>query len=79
MSRRQNLTVSLDQGTIRKAKILAAARGTSVSRLLADYIEQMLREEEEYEAAHRHALALLEQGFHLGGAIHSTREEWHER
>ena len=30
----QNLTVRLDDGTIRKAKVLAAKRATSVSRLV---------------------------------------------
>lgn len=32
-----------------------------------------------YEQAQRRALSLLERGFHLGGTIESTRDEWHER
>jgi hypothetical protein len=76
---KQNLTVSLPQQTIRKAKILAARRGSSISGLLAEQIEILVGEEEAYERAQRQAVALLDQGFHLGGVIRSNRDEWHER
>jgi hypothetical protein len=76
---KQNLTISLDRETIRKAKILAARRETSISGLLATQIEILVGEEEAYERAERQATALLDQGFHLGGEIRSTRDEWHER
>lgn len=76
---RQNITLSLDRELIRKAKILAAQRGTSVSTLLTLYLEKILTEEEAYEAARKHASGLLEHGFHLGGAIPCSRDEWHER
>jgi hypothetical protein len=76
---KQNLTVSLSQQTIRKAKILAARRGSSISGLLAEQIEVLIGEEEAYERAERQALALLDQGFHLGGMIVATRDELHER
>lgn len=76
---KQNLTVSLPQQTIRKAKILAARRGSSISSLLAEQIEILVGEDEAYERAQRQAAALLDQGFHLGGVIPATRDEWHER
>jgi hypothetical protein len=76
---KQNLTVSLPQQTIRKAKILAARRGSSISGLLAEQIEVLVGEEEAYERAERQATALLDQGFHLGGVIRASRDEWHER
>jgi hypothetical protein len=79
MSQKQNLTVSLDRGTIRKAKILAARRSTSVTRLLADYVEKMVAEDERYEAARKAALDYLEKGFPMGGLIAADREDWHER
>jgi hypothetical protein len=79
MSQKQNLTVSLDRGTIRKAKILAARRSTSVTRLLADYVEKMVAEDERYEAARKTALDYLEKGFPMGGLIAADREDWHER
>jgi len=76
---KQNVTVSLDKQTIRKAKIVAARRATSISGLLAQQIEVLVGEEEAYTRAERQALALLDQGFHLGGAILASRDELHER
>ena len=76
---KQNLTVSLTRQTLRKAKILAARRGSSISGLLAEQIEILVGEEEAYERAQRQATELLDQGFHLGGVIQSTRDEWHEQ
>ena len=46
---------------------------------LAEQIETLVGEDDAYEQAQRRALALLDQGFHLGGRIESTRDEWHER
>ena len=76
---KRNVTVSLEQQTIRKARILAAKQGTSISRLLAGQIEALVGEDEAYEQAERRALALLDQGFHLGGVIRASRDELHER
>jgi len=76
---KQNITLSLSRDTIRKAKVLAAQRETSISGLLSDQIEKLVGEQEVYERCKRDALALLEPGFHLGGSIRATREEWHER
>jgi hypothetical protein len=76
---KQNVTLSLDRQTLRKAKILAAKQGTSISGLLAGQIEVLVGAEEAYEHAERQALALLDQGFHLGGVIRASRDELHER
>jgi hypothetical protein len=76
---KQNVTVSLSRETLRKAKVLAASRDTSISGLLAAQIELLVCEEEAYESAERQASALLDRGFHMGGVIRSTRDEWHER
>jgi len=76
---KRNLTLSLEQKTIRRAKVLAAKQGSSISKLLADQIEALVGEDEAYERAERQALALLDRGFHLGGVIRATRDELHER
>jgi len=76
---KQNVTVSLSRQTLRKAKVLAARRDTSISGLLAQQIEKLVGEDEAYEQAKRLALALLDQGFHLGGVIRASRDELHER
>jgi hypothetical protein len=78
-NRKQNVTISLDRQTIQKAKVIAARRSTSISGLLAHQIEILVGEEEAYEHAERQAIALLDQGFHLGAGIRPSREELHER
>jgi hypothetical protein len=78
MSKR-NLTISLDEHTVRKARIIAAERGSSISALVTQQIQTLVGEHEAYESAKRQAMVLLDQGFHLGGVIRSTRDEWHER
>jgi predicted transcriptional regulator len=75
----QNITIRLDRRTLRKARILAVKRNTSISRLLAAQIETLVGEDEAYEQARRRAMALLDRGFHLGSRIEATRDEWHER
>lgn len=76
---RQNLTIRISLETVRKAKILAARRSTSISRLLAEQVEALIAAEEAYEHAERSALALLDHGFPLGGRITAGRDELHER
>ena len=76
---KQNVTISLSRGVLKKARILAARRETSISGLLAQEIESLVGDEEAYERAERQALALLEKGFHLGGATRVKRDELHER
>jgi hypothetical protein len=78
-AQKQNITVTVSRDTIRKAKILAARRATSISRLLAKQIDALVDAEETWERSKRSALALLEQGFHLGGHITTSRDELHER
>lgn len=75
----RNITVRLDRRTLRKATVTAARRNTSISGLLAEQIEALVGEDDAYQQAQRRALAFLEEGFHLGGRIESTRDEWHER
>jgi hypothetical protein len=63
---RQNLTLQLDGETIRKARILAAKRSTSISRLVASEIDRLVGEDDAYERAKGEALTELERGFDLG-------------
>lgn len=78
-NRKQNITLSLDRQVLKKARILAVRRETSVSGLIAQEIESLVGQEEAYERAERQARELLEKGFHLGGVIRSSRDKWHER
>jgi hypothetical protein len=76
---KQNVTISISPEMVRKAKILAARRSTSISGLLAEQLEILVGDEEAYEHAERSAQALLERGFHLGGRITASRDELHGR
>ena len=74
-----NITLRLDTDLIREAKILAAQRGTSVSRMMAEQLESLIRREKDYVAAERRALARLEKGIDLCWSPSASRGELHER
>ena len=74
-----NITVKLDADLAREAKVLAARRGTSVSRLVADQLEELVRRDKTYQSAMRRALSRLQKGYDLQWQKPSTRDEIHER
>ncbi len=77
---RQNLTLQLDSDTIRRARVLAARRSTSVSRLVAAEIDRLVREDEAYDRAMGEALRELERDYDLGsGGQLPKREALYER
>jgi hypothetical protein len=75
----QNLTLKLSTRTLKQARMIAASRSLSMSKLVTQQLEQLVGEHEEYERNKRKALALLDAGFSMGGTITATREELHER
>ena len=78
---RQNVTLSLPKETLRKAKILAAERQTSLSSLLTETLEAIVARADMYEIAKQRQLVLMEKGydFGLGESTSWTRDELHER
>ena len=78
---KQNVTLALPAETVRRLKVLAAQRGSSISRMITEQLEAILNRDDEYERARQRALARLEQGWDLGtnGRIDWTRDELHER
>lgn len=74
-----NVTLRVDAEVLREAKVLAARKGSSVSRLMAEQLEELVREDREYERAQRRALARLDQGFDLRWTPPASRAELHER
>jgi hypothetical protein len=75
---KRNLTVQLDDETIRHAKVVAAHRGMSLSGLVAQQLNELAAEDERYERARTVALEALA-GVRGGGAPRWNREELHER
>jgi predicted transcriptional regulator len=76
---KQNITISLDKEVIRKSKILAARKETSISRLLADSLERAVENEDFYEAAKRSGLHAMKRAFRLGGERRWKREDLYDR
>jgi len=74
-----NITLKLDSGLLREAKILAAADGTSISAMLASQLEQIVRQRKNDHRARRRALARLRQGMNLHWTPPRSRDELHER
>ncbi|HTX75656.1 MAG TPA: hypothetical protein VMD29_05560 [Terracidiphilus sp.] len=75
----QNLTVRLSRQTIHKARVLAAKRSTSISNLVAEQIERLTDTDEDYERAKAESFAMMDAGFHLGGARTIGRDALYER
>lgn len=67
MAATQNLTIRLPARTVKRARLGAARRGTSISALVAEKIEAIAGEDDTYEAARRPAFRTLDRGFSLGG------------
>lgn len=75
---RRNLTLQLDEDVIRRAKVVAARRGTSVSGLVAQELEEMVERDARFEEAKERAFRALGTATGRGGPRWS-REELHER
>ncbi len=75
---RRNLTVQLDEDVIRRAKVVAAKRGTSISGLVARQLEDLVERDSRYEEAMRRAVDALRTAARRGGR-RWRREELHDR
>jgi hypothetical protein len=74
---RRNLTLQLDEDTIRQARILAARRGTSISGLVARELELLVARDARYEEARRRAVELMAESMGRGGRTRA-REDLYE-
>jgi hypothetical protein len=75
---KQNITLSLEKDLIKKAKILAAHKETSITGLLKTCLENLVSQQEIYQTAKEKALKQLNKGYVLGGQ-RITRNSLHER
>ena len=75
----QNITLSIPKDILLRIKLIAAKRQTSVSGLLTQMLEKVVKQEDEYTRAQQRNLRRLEQGFDLGtnGRILTERDELH--
>jgi hypothetical protein len=75
---RTNLTLHLDADVIRRARIVAAKRGTSVSALAAKQLAELVDEDERFERARARAEAVLAKSVPRGGRSW-TRDDLYDR
>jgi hypothetical protein len=74
-----NLTVQLDSDVVRRARVLAAKRGTSVSALVARELDALVDRDERYESARDRAVQLLGAAKDRGGRRWSREDLYAER
>jgi len=74
-----NVTLKLDADLLREARVMAAEEGRSLSALLSDRLEAMIRDRKAFDKARRRALARLREGLDLQWTAPKGREELHER
>ena len=74
-----NITLKVDADILREARILAAEEGRSISALVTERLESMVRERKAFDKARRRALARLREGLDLQWTPPKSRDELHER
>lgn len=75
--RLRNITITLEESVAGWARVEAARQDTSVSGLLAGMLKERMRQEDDYQAAMRRALA--RRAFLKTDGRYLSREEVHDR
>ena len=75
----KNITVSLDDETYRRARMIAAQRDTSVSALVKKFLVDLASGETETERLKREERALRDRITSFHGSDRLSREEVHKR
>lgn len=76
---KRNITVSLEEGTARWVRVEAAKQDVSVSRFLADLLEERRRRAEGYETARAAFLVREPRPLRRPGDVLPGRDEVHQR
>lgn len=73
--------MSLPEEDVQRARVVAARRGTSVSRLVADALREVVEHDRGYRPARERSLEMMTSGPGLGtgGEITWDRDHLHER
>jgi hypothetical protein len=74
-----NVTLRLDANLLRKVRVIAAEEGRSVSALLTERLESLVRERKAFDKARRRALTRLREGLDLQWTPPRFCDELHER
>jgi len=79
MRPKASVRLTIDADLLREGRIVAAEEGTSVSGLLRNRLEELVRRHKSYDSARRRALSRLRTGYDLQWTPNRSREELHER
>ena len=75
----KNITVTIDDDTYRRARVKAAEMDTSVSALVKDFLEKLVRDDAEFERLKALEQTTREQITNFRGGDRLSREELYER
>jgi uncharacterized protein YdaU (DUF1376 family) len=75
----KNITVSLDDDTYRRARMIAAERDTSISALVKEFLGRLGSGESQVERLKREERALRERITSFRASNRQSREEVHDR
>lgn len=79
MSTARNITLTVDEETLREARVLAAERGLSVSAFLRQEVAGIVERQRGYTRARDAAVRRLKRGQSLGGGKLPSRDQLHAR
>lgn len=78
--KKRNVTLSLPSELLKRVKVLAAERETSVSALMRELLEDFVRREDDYWTVWEEEKKVLREGLDMRvGEITWTRDEVHDR
>jgi hypothetical protein len=75
----RNVTLALDEGTLREARRIAAERSTSLNALIRDFLERLTERESNARKARRRIAELCRDSKAEVGERRWSRDELHER
>ena len=76
---KSNITLKLDRALLREVRVLAAEEDTSISAILAEHLQEIVKKRGGCEEARKRAIARMRKGYNLGFKPPKSRDELHER
>ncbi len=76
---RQNITLSMERDLLKRVRGHAAAKGKSISALMADELRHIVEDDEAYRQAMAAAVAQMSEGLDLDALGFGNREGAHDR
>ena len=75
----RNITVSVDDETYRRARVVAAERDTSISKLVKEFLSGLTNKESEFDRMKAREKELRERITSFTASDRLSRDELHER